>query len=232
MDVVAVRAVETADGARTSWSEADRAVGEKVLAPDLFGLGGSIVEWASAVVAMAGTEELMVIGCSVGGSCALEIARLVPERVAAIVLIGAKAGVRPDSVLRDESIRVVETKGMAAAWTAYWEPLFGATASSEVVAAARDLALSHDVTKVANGLRAFHDRRDHTEFVARWRKPLVVISGAQDRTPPVSVTRPLGEGQSRQFHLIDDCGHYVNLERPHRLRTIVADTAAMIRRRA
>ena len=210
------------------WSEADRAVGEKVIAPDLFGLGDSIVEWASAVVAMAGTEELMVVGCSVGGSCALEIARLAPEQVSGIVLVGAKAGVRPDPTLRDESVRVVETHGLAAAWSAYWEPLFGSAAHPGVVAAARDLALSHDVTRVANGLRAFHDRRDHTEFVAGWTKPLVVVSGAQDRTPPVSVTRSLGEGRRRQFHLVDDCGHYVNLERPHRLRTILADTIAAI----
>ena len=210
------------------WSEADRAVGEKVIAPDLFGLGDSIVEWASAVVAMAGTEELMVVGCSVGGSCALEIARLAPEQVSGIVLVGAKAGVRPDPTLRDESVRVVETHGLAAAWSADWEPLFGSAALPGVVAAARDLALSHDVTRVANGLRAFHDRRDHTEFVAGWTKPLVVVSGAQDRTPPVSVTRSLGEGPQRQFHLVDDCGHYVNLERPHRLRTILADTIAAI----
>ncbi len=210
------------------WSEADRAVGEKVIAPDLFGLGDSIVEWASAVVAMAGTEELMVVGCSVGGSCALEIARLAPEQVSGIVLVGAKAGVRPDPTLRDESVRVVETRGLAAAWSAYWEPLFGSAAHPGVVAAARDLALSHDVTRVANGLRAFHDRRDHTEFVAGWTKPLVVVSGAQDRTPPVSVARSLGEGPQRQFHLVDDCGHYVNLERPHRLRTILADTIAAI----
>ena len=210
------------------WSEADRAVGEKVIAPDLFGLGDSIVEWASAVVAMAGTEELMVVGCSVGGSCALEIARLAPEQVSGIVLVGAKAGERPDPTLRDESVRVVETRGLAAAWSAYWEPLFGSAAHPGVVAAARDLALSHDVTRVANGLRAFHDRRDHTEFVAGWTKPLVVVSGAQDRTPPVSVARSLGEGPQRQFHLVDDCGHYVNLERPHRLRTILADTIAAI----
>ena len=54
------------------------------------------------------------------------------------------------------------------------------------------------------------------------------VSGAQDRTPPVSVARSLGEGPQRQFHLVDDCGHYVNLERPHRLRTILADTIAAI----
>ena len=84
------------------------------------------------------------------------------------------------------------------------------------------------MTRVANGLRAFHDRRDHTEFVAGWTKPLVVVSGAQDRTPPVSVTRSLGEGRRRQFHLVDDCGHYVNLDRPPRLRANLTDTVALI----
>lgn len=149
-------------------------------------MGDSVEEWASAVLQLAGPEPCVVVGCSVGGSCALEMARAAPDQVAGIVLIGAKAGVRPDPMLRDEAIRLLETRGIEAAWARYWAPLFGRSASHAVVAAARNLALSQDVGDLVRGVRAFHDRRDLTNWVVAWRRPLVVISGAEDLTPAPS----------------------------------------------
>ncbi len=203
------------------WSEADRQVNENTLVPDLFCLGDSIVDWAEAVLAMAGSEEILVVGSSVGGSCALEIAQLAPTQVSGIVLIGSKASVRPDPIARDQAIRTLETDGMYAAWRAYWEPLFGPSTPPSVLSSARDLALSQDVRHVANGVRAFHDRPDLSEFAASWRKPLVVVSGAHDRTPRPSTIRALGQGPNRRFHVVNDSGHYVNLEQPQQLQSIL-----------
>src|SRR5688500_9311118 len=71
-------------------------LGGDVLAPDLFRLGESIEDWAAVVIEMIGADDVVVVGCSVGGSCALEVARAAPERVRGIVLVGAKADVRPE----------------------------------------------------------------------------------------------------------------------------------------
>jgi pimeloyl-ACP methyl ester carboxylesterase len=205
------------------WSAADRLINTNVLVPDLFSHGDSIVEWAEAALAMAGSEEMLVVGSSVGGSCALELALLAPKQVSAIVLIGCKASVRPDPIARDQAIHTLETQGMDAAWSAYWAPLFGTSTPLSVLSFARDLALSQDVQQVVNGVRAFHDRRDLSEVVASWRKPLIVISGDQDRTPPSTATRALGQGPNRNFHLVNDCGHYVSLEQPKQLQSILVD---------
>jgi pimeloyl-ACP methyl ester carboxylesterase len=56
------------------------------LAPTLYGLGHSLQEWAVAVLDHCEGEELIVVGSSVGGSCALEIARASPDQVRGIVL--------------------------------------------------------------------------------------------------------------------------------------------------
>ena len=200
------------DGVRTLLDAA-------VLAPTLYDLGDSIEEWAAAVLDLTEARPLVVVGNSVGGSCALEIARAAPDRVHTLMLVGAKAGVRPEPALRDEALSLLATGGMDAAWERYWRPLLSASASAAMVAEARRSALAQDPVAVARGVRAFHDRRDLTEVVDGWDGPLVVVSGEHDRTPPVHVTRALAEGPRRAFHLVDGCGHYVPLERPD----VVAD---------
>jgi pimeloyl-ACP methyl ester carboxylesterase len=195
---------------------------ESTIAPTLYRLGESLQAWAAGVLDLAGDGPLLVVGSSVGGSCALEVARLAPDRVAALVLIGAKAGVRREPALRDEAVRVLGERGMAEAWAKYWEPLFGSHAEAAIVANARRIALAQNLADVICGVRAFHDRVDRDQFVRGWRKPLVVVSGDQDRSPTpetaaaAAIGAPLGA-----FHVVEDCGHYVSLERPRELETIL-----------
>ena len=193
-----------------------------VIAPTLYGLGDSLEEWAGAVLDLAGNGPLVLFGSSVGGSCALEIARLAPDRVAAVVLVGAKAAHRPQPSFRDEVINVLTDGGMAQAWPRFWEPLFGSQANSAVVHTARQIAFQHDVTDVIRGVQVFHSRSDRTEFVKSWQRPLVVISGDQDTAPTPNVAAALAAQASKgEFHLVEDAGHYVTLERPSAARRIL-----------
>lgn len=77
------------------WTGEMHLLPERTIAPTLYGFGESIEEWARAILDVASEGPLVVVGNSVGGSCALEVARQAPDRIQAIVLIGAKAGVRP-----------------------------------------------------------------------------------------------------------------------------------------
>ena len=69
-------------------------------------------------------NRIVVVGCSVGGSCALEILNLAPERVAATILIGTKARHDPDPVFFREASKIIENQGVKTAWKQLWEPLF------------------------------------------------------------------------------------------------------------
>jgi len=193
------------------------------IAPALYRLGESLEEWAQGVLALVGEEPIVVVGCSAGGSCALEVAAAAPEQVLGIVLVGAKAGVRADPGMRDEAVRMLRRHGMEAAWKTYWRPLFGRNTPEGVLASAREMALGQEVEDIVRGVRAFHDRRDLTDFALTWPRPLVVISGDQDRTPLPGTAARITAAPNRRFHLVEDCGHYVNLERPTELRTLVAD---------
>lgn len=96
----------------------------------------------------------------------------------------------------------------------HWQPLFGRNAPDDVLTRAREIALDQDVEDVERGVRAFHDRRDLTGFARAWPRPIVVISGDQDRAPLPATAAQIVTAPNREFHLVEDCGHYVNLEPP------------------
>lgn len=195
---------------------------DSTISPTLYELGDSVEAWAEGVLDVADAGPLVVAGSSVGGSCAIEIARLAPDRVAAIVLIGAKAGHRREPKLRDQSIRLLTEAGMAKGWPEYWLPLFGTHAHPATIEAARTIAFAQDIGDIIRGVRAFHSRPDRAHFVRTWPKPIIVVSGDQDRTPPPATTAALASSAPNgEFHLVKDAGHYVSLERPQLLESIL-----------
>jgi pimeloyl-[acyl-carrier protein] methyl ester esterase len=104
------------------WPAELRELAPRVLAPTLYPLGETIEAWATAVLELAGPGPLVLIGTSIGGSCAIEVAALAPERVRQLVLIGAKPGHRPEPDARDTAVRLLAQHGMRAAWPEYWRP--------------------------------------------------------------------------------------------------------------
>ncbi len=118
----------------------------------------------------------------------------------------------------------METSGLEAAWETYWSPLFADSTASTIRDAARSWALQQDVGAIVRGVRAFHDRRDLSHFVAQWERPLIGISGEFDLTPPPSALRAIATGPRRTFHLVRGAGHYVNLEQPNAFNALLAAT--------
>lgn len=140
----------------TMWTDDMHLEFDCVIAPTLYELGDSLEEWAGAVLDLAGSGPLVLFGSSVGGSCALEVAHLAPDRVAAVVLVGAKAAHHPDPSFRDEVIRVLTDGGMVKGWPRFWRPLFGSQADPAAADTARRIALQQDINDVIHGVRMFH----------------------------------------------------------------------------
>lgn len=203
------------------WDREVEWLGPRAVAPTLYDAGDSLQQWAATAADVMGSEPFIAVGCSVGGSCALEVAALVPDQVAGLVLIGAKAGVRPEPAVRDGALATLASGGMEAAWPEYWDPLLGGAVDPGVRATARSRAIDMDPKLIANGITALHDRRPLDTFAAAWTKPLIGISGDHDATPPWSTVQQLATGPARRFHLVEGCGHYVNLERPAEFRTVL-----------
>jgi pimeloyl-[acyl-carrier protein] methyl ester esterase len=215
------------------WRAEREVLADLMVVPSLYRFGTTLEQWAEGVLSLVPDEPLLVVGCSVGGSCALEVARAAPDQVEGVVLVGGKAGVRPDPAFRDAAVRRLTEQGIEAGWRAYWRPLFGRDTPAATLADARRSALSQDVEDVVRGVRAFHDRRDLTDFVADWARPIVVISGDQDTAPlPSTAAAITAVAPDARFHLVRNCGHYVNLERPAEFRALLAGSLRRLSQRS
>src|SRR4051812_50085289 len=81
------------------WPTALWSLADGVTAPTLYSVGDSLAGWAAAALDMAGSDDLVVGGESLGGSCAVGGADLPPMKGRAGGLVGAKAGGRPEPAL-------------------------------------------------------------------------------------------------------------------------------------
>ena len=209
------------------FSEGLRSLGDGCVAPTLYCEGDDIVAWARAALDEVGGGPIVVVGNSVGGSCAIEVARLAPTKVKALVLCGAKAGHRPEPAFRDEALSVLESQGLDAAWQRYWRPLFGPNVPADVVHRAWLAASAQGAESIASGVRAFHGRQDREDFLRSWPHPVVIVSGEHDINPPASqdLAARLPRGT---FRLVDGVGHYVPLEAPDALTTATAEVLASL----
>ncbi|MEM7173302.1 MAG: alpha/beta hydrolase [Pseudomonadota bacterium] len=193
-------------------------------APTLYGLGNTLEAWAEAALKIAKGNRLIVVGCSVGGFCALEVAVLAPERVAALVLISTKAQHRPDSILHASALDCLQTRGISGAWAKYWEPLFSQSADNLKIEAARNSAMAQRPEDIARGVTVFHSRQNRHQLVSDAQCPIVVVSGDEDIAPGKTYSADLAASAKRnRLHVIPNCGHYVPLEQPEILGNILHD---------
>ena len=209
------------------WENQRAILPERTYAPDLYRLGDNLQQWAEQCLKHVPAKRLVVVGCSVGGSCALEILRLAPERVAASVLIGTKARHDPEPESATDALKTIETQGVAAAWERFWEPLLMLPNHTAARERCRAIALDQSPRDLMNGVAAFHTRASREDVVKTSTRPIHVVSGALDAFPGLAYARRLTElNPSAQLHVIDACGHYTPLAKPSETTSIIADVVS------
>ena len=197
-----------------AWDDVTGRLDHEVVAPTLYELGASIEEWARRVLtSLKGSPPLVVVGNSVGGSCAIEIARLAPKQVRHLVLIGAKAGHQPEPAHRDEATRVLLEEGVSQAWRTYWEPLIGPNATQEERSRLALLAQEQHVDDLVRGVSVFHSRPDRVSFLRSWAGAVTIVAGEHDIAPhrAEQTAKELIQGR---FVLLPDVGHFAPVEAP------------------
>lgn len=207
----------------TMWSEQMALLPNHTYAPNLYEFGNNIKVWAEKALALSKAKRLIVVGCSVGGSCALEIAKLAPDRISALVLIGTKAKHDPNPDFHKEALDVLKNLGVGAAWETYWEPLFAGESDKKVIAKAKSIASHQSVTHLMNGVSAFHTRPCCDTFVAQCNIPIHVVTGENDNLPGLAYCRKLAAAaKSGHLHIVPSSGHYVPLVRPKHLNALLS----------
>ena len=184
---------------------------DDAVAPRLYGLGSSMDDWAAAVLDQV-EGDFLVCGASMGGYCALAIARQAPERLTGLVLAGAR--VEADSperrAGRADTIELIRAEGAPGLWEDMRPKLFPETAPPDVVERARDITLEQSADDLVRAVGAIRDREDSSSLVASLDVPLVMAVGEHDPFISVDEARATG-GRLRAF---EGVGHLVALERP------------------
>ncbi len=179
------------------------------------------------VAAAAHLEQFALVGYSMGGRVALHIALACPDRVVALALIGARAGIddpaeRDERIAADEALASrIESEGVE--WFAdYWadRPLFASQRhrlSAEQRAGLRAQRLACDPRGLAFSLRGMGAGAVESIGcrLGELSMPCALVVG-EDDTKFAAIAHEMAAVMPRaEVCLIPDAGHATHLEAPY-----------------
>ena len=182
-----------------------RGAGHEPVAPRLYGRGPSIDEWAAQLLSEV-DGAFVAVGASMGGYCALALARRASERVPGLVLVGSRAAADSDERrgFRDETASALRAGGVPA--------------DLETDVGAEELAVAQE---------AMRDRPDLTGVVASFGGPLLVCVGDRDEIVPVGEAGELAGGALLgTLEIFPGAGHLLSLEQPERFDAVLLEFLA------
>ncbi len=202
----------------------------RVVAPDLRGFGQSprssgtvsMRELADDVwVLLDALEiaEVAVIGLSMGGLIAMEMAIARPRRVWALGLVATTAEPVGDGERAQRMALAdrVEAEGMGVLLDLMGPQLFGPDPDPETAARVLAMMAGNDPHGAAAALRGRAARPDYREGLRALEMPSFVCTGTHDVYSTPAVTRELVACLREPRTLVlDGVGHLPNLERPQR----------------
>jgi pimeloyl-ACP methyl ester carboxylesterase len=186
--------------------------------------GESIAAMAQAVLADC-PPRFSLLGFSMGGYVAREMARLAPRRVHALALVATSS--RADSALQLEQRRTAARAMPAGPFRGLGR---GAIAQSLRPDNAKNDALLAQVRAMGERLgrdvfvrQSLIARDADTALLSRICCPTLVVAGAQDQLRSLDEARELAAGiPAAQLAVVPNAGHLIPLEQPHALATLLA----------
>jgi pimeloyl-ACP methyl ester carboxylesterase len=186
--------------------------GDNVTAPRLYGRGRTMTAWAESIAAEIDGEHA-VVGASMGGYCALALAKVAPELVSALLLVGSRPD--PDSperrAGRADTIELIRREGAEGLWRFMEPKLFAEKENADPALMFRDR------DGLIAAIEAIRDREDSTQLARDFRGPLQFLVGEHENfvTP--------GELSEFDIRIVPEAGHLVNLERPGEFNLILRE---------
>jgi 3-oxoadipate enol-lactonase len=217
---------------RSMWRGQLRALGGefRVVAPDLRGYGLSPARGDVALMSdlagdvwgllgELGVGDFAVVGLSMGGLVAMEMAIADPQRVWALGLVATTAQPVTEDERRERLAMAaeVQARGMDPLVRSMAPRLFGRDPDPHVIESVRVMMTGNNPRGAAAALRGRAERPDYREGLRALRMPSFVCVGTRDTWSTAAVTRELVSclGDARVLTL-PEVGHLPNLEAPER----------------
>jgi pimeloyl-ACP methyl ester carboxylesterase len=183
-----------------------------VTAPRLYGRGSTMDAWADSVAGEFEGEAVLV-GASMGGYCALALARRAPNRVRAALLCGS----RPDAdseerrAGRADTIRLIRSEGADGLWQSMRPKLVADEAKADAG------LLFRETDGLVGAVEAIRDRADSTDVARGLDGRLQFVLGESDQ-----FVSPAELG-GFDVVAIAGAGHLVNVEQPEAFNAALVD---------
>lgn len=92
------------------------------------------------------------------------------------------------------------------------------------------MMMEQSVEDLVRGVEAFHSRPSRAALLPRLDCPVAMVTGEHDPAPGIMTSRLQAESARRgTLHVVHGCGHYVPLEKPQVLDTLLQDFLAACR---
>jgi len=205
----------------------------RLIAPDLLGFGGSDVppdrtaysisgyaEQVAAVVEQLGLAPVVLVGLSMGGYIALDLARRRPELLAGLVLADTRSEAdTPEAKRRrsDQQVFLGARGDVGALADGLADAVVGKKTAKrdEVLERVKGLMTANAAPGWIGALEAMRRRSDVTGALRSIRLPALVLVGEDDTLTPPAAAEGLAVGiPGARLVVVPAAGHLSNLENP------------------
>jgi len=173
-------------------------------------------------------EKAIFCGLSMGGQILLDIYRLFPHRVKALIIADSDARGESEESYRNRLALAnrLLSKGMHQYTSEHIHEYIGSntqTTRPDAYQHLFEMMTSTDAAGAAAVQRGRADRRDHVSILSSIKVPALIIAGSEDYFTPLPVAAIMAENiPGAQFISIDDAGHMPNMERPEEFNAAVS----------
>ncbi|MEQ3625157.1 MAG: alpha/beta hydrolase [Celeribacter sp.] len=190
--------------------------------------GASSIEHLAARIAASAPPRFALVGYSMGGMVAMELARIMPERISRLCLMdtsplgesAAQAAFREPQMIAARHGRLEEMLRDVMRLD-YLAPGPGRLAMQAIFV---EMGMALGPAVFVRQSRALQRRRDQQAMLRQLRMPVLVMVGAHDRMTPVrrhEMMATLIPGA--QLEVIEGAGHMPTLEQPERVTSHLRD---------
>lgn len=169
-------------------------------------------------------RPVVLVGHSMGGAIAIEIALTRSELLAGIALVGSGARLRVTPLIKDEVIRdYVHAAEVIAEWA------YSPKTDPKLRRASIQELLEVHATVTYGDFEAC-DRFDKMNEIGRIALPTLIVCGEDDKLTPIKYSQYMKEKiRSARLVIIPDAGHSVMLEKPEELNAALRSFISNLR---